>query len=245
MSIADNGRQVNSNDLSPVCYNVCMKITILTIAPEEFSGFCQAHIIKRAIEIGALELSVEDIRDHAEGSFRHVDDSPYGGGGGMILKCEPVWKCLEAVKQRSGGNCLTLALTPKGEVFDQKKARDLAAVEHLILICGHFEGMDERILHFCDGEISIGDYILTGGELAAQVVANAVTRLLPGVLKTGRAEDESFSNDLLEYPQYTKPADFRGDRVPEVLLSGNHEEIRKWRESEAMKVTKERRPELL
>ena len=221
-----------------------MKITILTIAPEEFSGFGNAHIIKRAIELGALKLCIEDMREYAAGSFRHVDDSPYGGGGGMILKCEPVLKCLESVKSRYSGPCRTVALTPRGEVFSQKKAWALAEEEHLILLCGHYEGMDERIFGYVDEEISIGDYILTGGELAAQVVANAAARLLPGVLRSGRAEDESFHRNLLEYPQYTKPADFRGDRVPKVLLSGNHEEIRKWREEQAKRLTRERRPEL-
>ena len=219
-----------------------MKITVLTIAPEEFAGFLSAHMIKRAIDTGALEIAVKDIREYADGSFRHIDEKPYGGGGGMILRCEPVLRCLQAVKNECGG--VTAALTPRGEQFTQDMAKELAGMQHLILICGHFEGMDERIYHHVDREISIGDYILTGGELPAQVVINAVSRLLPGVLRDGRAEEESFENGLLEYPQYTKPAEYEGEAVPEVLLSGDHEAVRKWREQAARELTERKRPDI-
>ena len=201
--------------------------------------------MKRAEELGILSLQVIDIRQFAEGSFRHIDDDPYGGGGGMILKCGPVLRCLESVKKGVEGESMTVALTPRGEVFSQRTAKELVSIEHLILICGHYEGMDERIFHHVDREMSIGDYILTGGELAAQVIINTCARLLPGVLRKGRSEEESFENDLLEYPQYTKPADYFGDKVPEVLLSGDHEKIRQWRDAAAKELTRQKRPDLL
>ncbi len=226
-------------------FGIVMKISILTIAPEEFDGFLSSHVVKRAVDVGALHIEIVDVRDFADGSFRHVDEKPYGGGGGMILRCEPVLRCLEAVRKGTEGEALSVALTPRGEVFTQNVAKELAGVEHLILVCGHFEGMDERIYHHMDREISIGDYIMTGGELPAQVIVNAVIRLLPGVLRAGRAEEESFENGLLEYPQYTKPAEYNGEKVPDVLLSGDHEAVRRWREEAARELTRDRRPGLL
>ncbi len=222
-----------------------MRISVLTIAPQEFEGFLSAHIIKRAIEMKALQIDIVDIRDYADGSFRHIDDNPYGGGGGMILKCEPVLKCLDAVKNASSSDSISIAMTPRGQMFSQDMAKELSGQSHLIIICGHFEGMDERIYHHVDREVSIGDYILTGGELPAQVVINTIARLLPGVLRAGRAGDESFENGMLEYPQYTKPEIYAGERVPVVLLSGDHEAVRRWREQEAEKLTKSHRPDLI
>ncbi len=222
-----------------------MRISVLTIAPNEFEGFLSAHIIKRAIEMNALQIDIVDIREFADGSFRHIDDNPYGGGGGMILKCEPVLKCLDVVKNVSDSGSISIAMTPRGQLFTQDMAKELSGQSHLIIICGHFEGMDERIYHHVDREVSIGDYILTGGELPAQVVINTIARLLPGVLRAGRADDESFENGMLEYPQYTKPETYEGESVPAVLLSGDHEAVRRWREQEAEKLTKSRRPDLI
>ena len=191
-------------------------------------------------------MEVIDIREFAPGSFRHIDDSPCGGGRGMVLRCQPVADAVEAVKE-CGKNISvrTVLLSPAGTVYDQKKARELAAQDHLILICGHYEGFDARIYSWADELVSVGDYILTGGELPAMTVADSVLRLLEGNLKEGGAGEESFENGLLEYPQYTKPAEFRGQKVPEVLLSGDHEAVRKWRLEAALKETLERRPELL
>ncbi|MBP3217297.1 MAG: tRNA (guanosine(37)-N1)-methyltransferase TrmD [Lachnospiraceae bacterium] len=232
-----------------------MKISILTICPELFDSFAASHVVRRAEELGQLELNIVDIRSYAKGSYRQIDDSPFGGGNGLILRCGPVLDALEAVLQETDAHkTYVAALTPSGVPYSQGTAESLMAVDHLILICGHYEGMDERIYSHVDGLISIGDYVLTGGELPAMVVADSVARLLPGNLKKGSAEEESFSvlnrEDgrqlrLLEYPQYTQPADFRGEKVPEVLLSGNHEAIRAYRQAEAMRITKERRPDLL
>ncbi len=247
-----------------------MKISILTICPELFDSFAASHVIRRAKELGQLELNIVDIRSYAKGSYRQIDDSPFGGGNGLILRCRPVLDALDAVLKEAGAaqegvpgtnshgedtqKVYVAALTPSGVPYSQGTAESLMAVDHLILICGHYEGMDERIYSHVDGLISIGDYVLTGGELPAMVVADSVARLLPGNLKKGSAEEESFSvlnrEDgrqlrLLEYPQYTQPADFRGEKVPEVLLSGNHEAIRAYRQAEAMRITKERRPDLL
>ncbi|MBQ9643680.1 MAG: tRNA (guanosine(37)-N1)-methyltransferase TrmD [Lachnospiraceae bacterium] len=234
-----------------------MKISILTICPELFDSFAASHVIRRAKELGQLELNIVDIRSYAKGSYRQIDDSPFGGGNGLILRCGPVLDALAAVLQETDANAnrtYVAALTPSGVPYSQGTAESLMAVDHLVLICGHYEGMDERIYSHVDGLISIGDYVLTGGELPAMVVADSVARLLPGNLKKGSAEEESFSvlnrEDgsqlrLLEYPQYTQPADFRGEKVPEVLLSGNHEAIRAYRQAEALRITKERRPDLL
>ena len=232
-------------------------ISVLTVRPELFGDFLRSHVIARAASLGAASVEIIDMRDYVAGSFRAVDDSPYGGGRGMILRCEPVLKALEAVKNRArkrteeegsredDPGCLTAALTPAGARFDQKMARELTQLSHLILICGQYEGFDERIFSRVDREISLGDFIMTGGEIGAMAVTDAVVRLLPGVLKEGSADDESFENGLLEYPQYTRPALYEGMAVPEVLLSGNHEAIAAWRQAAALEKTKEKRPDLL
>ena len=223
-----------------------MRISILTVCPELFGSFLQSHEVKRAAKRSGAEVEVIDIREFAPGSFRHIDDSPYGGGRGMVLRCQPVADAIEAVKA-CGTNLSvrTILLSPAGTVYDQKKARELAAQDHLILVCGHYEGFDARIYPLADELISVGDYILTGGELPAMTVTDSVLRLLEGNLKEGGAGEESFEDGLLEYPQYTKPAEFRGQKVPEVLLSGDHEAVRKWRLKAALKETMERRPDLL
>jgi len=218
-----------------------MKISILTMCPELFRYFADSTIIARSVKAGRLEIEIIDFRDFTEGSFRKIDDSPYGGGRGMVIRCQPVVDALEATRTE---NSHVILLSPKGQKYDQQKARDYSSYEHLILICGHYEGFDARIFPYADEIISIGDYILTGGELAAQIITDSVTRLLDGSLKEGSADDESFENGLLEYPQYTRPADFRGDKVPDVLLSGDHEAIRVWREQQAFALTKKLRPDL-
>ena len=228
-----------------------MKITILTMFPQLFDGFLQSPVVQRAIRRESLELAITDIKEFAPGSFRHIDDSPFGGGAGMVMRCQPVLDALRHVKgegrpQGEGGSqVVTVALSPAGSVFNQKTARRYKDLDHLILICGHYEGMDERIYRHVDEELSIGDYILTGGEIAAMAVADAVIRLLPRALRDKSTEEESFENGLLEYPQYTQPAVYEGEAVPEVLLSGNHEKIRKWRLKESLRRTLERRPDLL
>ena len=218
-----------------------MKISILTMCPELFRYFADSTIIARSVKAGRLEIEIIDFRDFTEGSFRKIDDSPYGGGRGMVIRCQPVVDALEATRTE---NSHVILLSPKGQKYDQQKAREYSSYEHLILICGHYEGFDARIFPYADEIISIGDYILTGGELAAQIITDSVTRLLDGSLKEGSADDESFENGLLEYPQYTRPADFRGDKVPDVLLSGDHEAIRVWWEQQAFALTKKYRPDL-
>ena len=222
-----------------------MKITILTMFPQLFDGFLQSPVVQRAIRRESLELEIVDIKEFAPGSFRHIDDSPFGGGAGMVMRCQPVLDALRYVKGEGGPQAVTVALSPAGTVFCQKTARRYKDLDHLIMICGHYEGMDERIYRHADEELSIGDYILTGGEIAAMAVADAVIRLLPGALRDKSTEEESFENGLLEYPQYTQPAVYEGEAVPEVLLSGNHEKIRKWRLKESLRRTLERRPDLL
>ena len=225
-----------------------MKITILTMFPQLFDGFIQSPVVQRAIRKEALQREITDIKDFAPGSYRHIDDSPFGGGAGMVMRCQPVLDALRSVRgdQAAGeGSTLAVALSPAGSVFCQKTARRYKDLDHLILICGHYEGMDERIYRHTDEELSIGDFILTGGEIAAAAVADAVIRLLPGALRSESTEEESFENGLLEYPQYTQPAVYEGEAVPEVLLSGNHEKIRRWRLKESLRRTLERRPDLL
>lgn len=224
-----------------------MKITFLTIFPQLFDSFLAAPIPQRAVKKGALEIQVVDIRDFSTGSFRHIDDSPFGGGPGMVMRCQPVLDALRAVQKEQARDAasVTAALSPAGAVFTQKTAHRFAGLDHLILICGHYEGMDERIYRHVDEEVSIGDFILTGGELAAMAVADAVIRLLPGAIRSESTGEESFENGLLEYPQYTQPAVYEGESVPDVLLSGNHEKIRKWRLKESLRRTLLRRPDLL
>ena len=224
-----------------------MRITILTMFPQLFDGFRDGPVVQRAIRKGSLELSVVDIKEFAPGSFRHIDDSPFGGGAGMVMRCQPVLDALRSVRgsAESFQNTIVAALSPAGRQFTQKQAHRFSELDHLILICGHYEGMDERIYRHVDEEISIGDYVLTGGEIAAMVVSDAVIRLLPGALRGESTSEESFENGLLEYPQYTQPAVYEGEAVPEVLTSGNHARIRRWRLKESLRRTLERRPDLL
>ncbi|HWK22240.1 MAG TPA: tRNA (guanosine(37)-N1)-methyltransferase TrmD [Ureibacillus sp.] len=222
-----------------------MNIHVLSLFPEMFEGVFGSSILKKAQEKEAVSLAVTDIREFSNNKHKQVDDYPYGGGAGMVLKPEPMFQAVEAITE--GRNPRIILMCPQGERFTQKKAEELAKEEDLVFLCGHYEGYDERIRQFLvTDEISIGDFVLTGGELPAMTVIDAVVRLLPGVL--GQQDShihDSFSTGLLEHPHYTRPADFRGMKVPDVLLSGNHANIDKWREQESLKRTFERRPDLL
>ena len=221
-----------------------MKIDVLTLFPGMFPGPLDESIIKRACESGRLQLGVHDLRDYTHDRHRTVDDRPFGGGPGMLMKPEPLFEAVEALR---GEKTRVILTSPAGRLFRQQIARKLAAEEHLLLVCGSYEGFDERVRQgLADDEISIGDYVLTNGALPAMVIIDAVTRLLPGVLGDDESsQDESFSGCLLEYPQYTRPAEFRGMNVPEVLLSGDHAAIEKWRREQATVQTRQRRPDLL
>ncbi len=223
-----------------------MKFHILTLFPAMFQGPLTESILRRGVESGAIGVELHNIRDYTLDRHRTVDDAPYGGGAGMVMKVEPLAACIEAVKAQAP-RARVILTSPRGEPFTQAVARELAAEERLIILCGRYEGIDERVLElYVDREISIGDYVLTGGELAAMVVVDAVSRLVPGVLGSEEsALDESFSDGLLEYPQYTRPPEFRGLAVPPVLLSGNHREIDRWRRQQALLHTVRRRPDLL
>jgi len=223
-----------------------MRFDVLSIFPEMFHSPLQFSLLKKAQEKGLIEIGLHDIRDWAEDKHNMTDDAPYGGGCGMVMKVEPVERALAAVKP-TDVQPLVILMTPQGEKFSQEIAGELAEQEHLIIICGRYEGFDERIRqHLADREISIGDYILTGGELSALVLIDAVSRLIPGVLGNDEsATTESFSGGLLEYPQYTRPAEYKGWGVPDVLVSGNHAQIEQWRRIESLKRTWLRRPDLL
>jgi len=223
-----------------------MKFDILTLFPKMFFSPFQESVLARAIEKRLIEVRTINIRDFAQDKHQVVDDTPYGGGQGMVMKVEPIARAIEQVKAEDP-SAWTIYLTPEGKPLNQKRVKELSFRSHLILLCGRYEGVDERVRElFIDEEISIGDYVLTGGELAAMVLIDAVSRLLPGVLGSDRsAEDDSFYDDLLEYPQYTRPANFRGYEVPGVLLSGNHQAISFWRRREALRRTYLRRPDLL
>ena len=220
-----------------------MRIDVLTLFPGMFTGPLDESILRRARQSGALDLRIYNLRDWTHDKHRTVDDRPFGGGPGMLLKPEPIFEAVESLRTEKSR---VILLSPAGRLFRQEIARELAKESHLILICGSYEGVDERVrTHLVDDEISIGDYVLTSGALPAMVIIDAVTRLLPGVLGDEQsAEEESFSDGLLEYPQYTRPAEYRGLRVPEILLSGNHEEIAKWRLQQAIERTRQRRPDL-
>jgi len=222
-------------------------IDIITAFPGMISAVFGESIIKNAREKGLVSIRAVDLRDYAEDRHRRVDDYPYGGGPGMVMKVEPFSRAVEAVKERAAGfSSRVILMSPQGALLTQEKAEELSALEHLIILCGHYEGVDERVrLYLADEELSIGDYILSGGEIPAMVLVDAVVRLIPGVLSRTSLREESFSGKLLEYPQYTRPREYKGMHVPEVLLSGNHEQIRQWRYSEALKRTLERRPDLL
>lgn len=219
-----------------------MKIDILTLFPKMFEGILEESIIKRAIEKKIVEIHVIDFRTFSHLPHHQVDDTPYGGGSGMVLRCEPLVAAIESVKTAESK---VILMCPQGVPYKEGKALELAKEKHLILVCGHYEGYDERIREFVDEEISIGDYVLTGGEIPAMAVMDSIIRLLPGVIKEDSYKEDSFMNNTLDYPTYTKPADFRGLKVPEILLSGDHEKIRKWREEQALANTKKRRKDLL
>lgn len=219
-----------------------MKINILTIFPEMFEGFLNTSIIKRAIQNKKVEINIYDIRTYSTDPHKKVDDYGFGGGKGMVLMPQPIFDAVESLKTK---DAKVLLMTPQGRTYNQKKAYNLSKEKELIIICGHYEGFDERIRSLADEEISIGDYVLTGGELASMVITDSITRLIDGVIESESHLNDSFNNNLLDYPVYTKPVDFRGMKVPSVLLSGHHANIKKYREEESLKRTKERRPDLL
>ncbi|NMH72292.1 tRNA (guanosine(37)-N1)-methyltransferase TrmD [Bacillus sp. RO2] len=225
-----------------------MKIDILSIFPEMFTGVLGSSILKKAADKGAVQYSVTDFREFADNKHKTVDDYPYGGGAGMVLKAQPIFDAVSSLTETkpSSKKPRVILMCPQGERYTQKKAEELAQEEHLIFICGHYEGYDERIReHVVTDEISIGDYVLTGGELASMVIVDSVVRLLPDVLgKAASHEQDSFSTGLLEHPHYTRPADFRGMKVPDVLISGNHAHIEEWRTKESIRRTWNRRPDL-
>jgi tRNA (guanine37-N1)-methyltransferase len=225
-----------------------MKIDVLTLFPEMFSGVFGHSILKKAAEKEAVQYNVVNFREFADNKHQTVDDYPYGGGAGMVLKPQPIFDAVDTlIKENEHKKSRVILLCPQGERFTQKKAEELANDKHLIFICGHYEGYDERIRkHLVTDEISIGDYVLTGGELGAMVVIDSVVRLLPEVLGNEEShQQDSFSTGLLEHPHYTRPADFRGMKVPEVLISGNHKKIEEWRVKESFRRTLTRRPDLL
>ena len=219
-----------------------MKIDILTIFPEMFDGFLTTSIIKRAIEKNSVQIKIHDIRKYSMDPHRKVDDYGYGGGRGMVLMPQPIFDAVDDIRSNESKIIL---MTPQGKMYKQKIAYDLSKEKHLILICGHYEGFDERIRSLADMEIRIGDYVLTGGELASMVITDSIVRLLDGVIEKESHENDSFNNNMLDYPVYTKPANFRGMKVPDVLLSGHHANIKKYRYEQALKKTMDRRPDLL
>ncbi len=220
-----------------------MRFDILTLFPKVIEAYISESIIKRAIETQKIEVNIINIRDFTLLKNGQVDDTPYGGGRGMVLMCEPVVRAIEAVKKEDSKVYL---LTPQGKTFNDNLANELVnSTKHLILVCGHYEGFDERILNFVDGEISIGDYVLTGGELPALVVLDTLSRFIPGVIQEESFMNDSFKDNLLDAPVYTKPREFRGYKVPEVLLNGDHKKIAEYRNSEKRRVTQEKRPDLL
>lgn len=224
-----------------------MRIDIITLFPEMFAPVLSDSIIGRAQKSGAVEIHTHQLRDYAFDKHRRVDDTPYGGGMGMLLKAEPIALCFEAVCAKTGTRPRFIYMSPQGRTLTQGRLRELAELENICVLCGHYEGVDQRLLDsFIDEEISIGDYVLTGGEIPAMVFTDALCRMVPGVLTNSECfTEESHFNGLLEYPQYTKPAEWRGQAVPEVLLSGHHLNIEKWRSEMSLKITAEKRPDLL
>lgn len=219
-----------------------MKISILTLFPHMFDNFLSESIIKRAIDKGLVSVEVINIRDFSKLNNNQVDDTPYGGGAGMVMMVEPVVDAINSVKKN---NSKVYLMSPAGVPFKQEQAVNLSEEEHIILICGHYEGIDERISYYIDGEISIGDFVLTGGEIPAMAISDAVIRLLDGVIREESYINDSFSDKLLDYPTYTKPPIYDGHSVPDVLLSGHHKNINEWRKSEQIKRTSDRRPDLM
>ena len=218
-----------------------MKIDILSLFPKMFEGFLSESIIKRAIESQKVEINVIDFRQYTKLNNNQVDDTAFGGGAGMVIMCDPIVSALREIKTEDSH---VILLDPKGKLYGQAKAKELSHKKHLILICGHYEGIDERIKNYVDEVICIGDYILTGGEVAAMAITDSVVRLLPGVITSESLESESFNDGLLDYPVYTKPRVYEGYEVPEVLLSGDHKKINEYRKSEAERLTRENRPDL-
>ena len=221
-----------------------MRIDILTLFPEMFDGVLSASMLGRAQANGLLDIRVHNIRDYTDNKHRKADDYPFGGGAGLVMMAQPIYDCMDAVLE--GGRARRILMTPRGRTLNQKIAKELSGEDRLVLLCGHYEGVDERVMEIIDDEISVGDYVLTGGELPAMVLVDCVSRLIPGVLGSDEsAADESFSEDLLEYPQYTRPASFRGMDVPEILLNGHHAKIQAWRKEQARLKTALNRPDLL
>ena len=221
-----------------------MKIDILTLFPSMFDGFLSCSIIKRAIDKKLVEINIINFRDYSKDPHHKVDDTPYGGGNGMVLMVQPIY---DAVMSLKTDDSKVILLTPDGEKYNQKKAYDFSKLNHLIVICGHYEGFDERIRSIVDFSISIGDYVLTGGEIPSMIITDSIVRLIPGVIEEGSHLNDSFNpnTNLLDYPNYTKPREFNGMKVPEVLLNGNHKEIEEYRKKESLNKTMQNRPELL
>lgn len=219
-----------------------MLIDVLTLFPNMYDNFLTESIIKRALDSGKVQINIHNIRDYTVYSNNQVDDYPYGGGGGMVLMCDPIFRAIDALKKE---DTLVIMMTPSGKIFKEKIAYDLSKHHHIIILCGHYEGFDERIKAVVDLELSIGDYVLTGGELPSMVVMDSVIRLVEGVISKESLVSESFDDNLLDYPNYTKPLEYRGMKVPEVLLSGHHKNIEEFRNSERLRLTKQNRPDLL
>lgn len=219
-----------------------MKITILSLFPNMFEGFLTESIIKRAIQNEKVEVKIINFRDYSVYNNKQVDDTPYGGGAGMVLMCDPIFRCIDEIRTP---NSHIIILSPEGNIYNEKKARELSKYEDIILICGHYEGFDERIKTLADEIISVGDFVLTGGEIPAMLITDSIIRLLPGAITNESLESESFNENLLDYPVYTKPAVYRDMNVPDILLSGDHKKIDDYRESERIRLTKEKRPDLL
>lgn len=219
-----------------------MKITILSLFPNMFDGFLTESIIKRAIQNEKVSINVINFRDYSVYNNAQVDDTPYGGGAGMVLMCDPIFRCIDEIRTPKSH---IIILSPEGNIYNEKKAKELVNYDDLILICGHYEGFDERIKCLADEVISVGDFILTGGEIPAMLIADSIIRLLPGVITNESLESESFTENLLDYPVYTKPAVYRDMNVPEILISGDHKKIDEYRQNERIRLTKEKRPDLL
>ncbi len=219
-----------------------MVIDVLTLFPNMYDNFLTESIIKRAIDNGKVKVNIHNIRDYTVYNNNQVDDYPFGGGGGMVLMCDPIFRAIDALKD---DDAFIIMMTPGGIVYKEKVAYDLSQKKHLIILCGHYEGFDERIKTIVDMEISIGDFVLTGGEIPSIVVMDSVIRLIPGVINSNSLTSESFNDNLLDYPNYTKPVEYRGIKVPDVLLSGHHENINKYRHEKQIELTKKNRPDLL
>lgn len=219
-----------------------MVIDVLTLFPNMYDNFLTESIIKRAIDNGKVKVNIHNIRNYTVYNNNQVDDYPFGGGGGMVLMCDPIFRAIDALKD---DDAFIIMMTPGGIVYKEKVAYDLSQKKHLIILCGHYEGFDERIKTIVDMEISIGDFVLTGGEIPSMVVMDSVIRLIPGVINSNSLTSESFNDNLLDYPNYTKPVEYRGMKVPDVLLSGHHENINKYRHEKQIELTKKNRPDLL